>query len=331
MKFFCAPGIMWRWTVSVCVSSAMAYAGTTFTDPTAVNLLERWNPDGTYYYTVTQSNGTPQNAEIFKPGGYGAWRFHHGTSTDKWARFTFPEPIVLGRLMTQWRNNSESPYNYTFYDQNGIIYADTSGPYDSTIRYHTLPAGREPSTYLEVRSSPGNTPNGHWDCMRIGAYAAAGQPLGFDGTFNIFYEEQGKFIRTGYNCPSWTDLSSSFLSPGNANSVTWQFSQSYGFVGAYLTHLTDTYALMGARFDVSADGINWLTARPAGDILGSTYVSFPNFLGGNYLRLSWADSGSGSGREISEIQIFAVPEPATALMLLAVTGVVLLRRRCRAA
>jgi hypothetical protein len=328
---------MRRHLLIVCVSALVVFfsagvarAAMTFTDPTLVNLLERRLLNGSYGLTVTQTSGTASGATIFRPhvGWYvNPWTTVSGSKVDLVARYTFASPVDLGRVMVQWRAADHSPGSYTIRDQTGDIVTGATPANFGNPTYFTVPAGRPPSTYIEFVNVPGTS--GYLDVPRFGAYLAPGSSLAIDsGNYNIFYEEREgvNMIRSGGSA-NWTDKLTTMAGAAASGSVTYQLSQNYSFLGAFITHLENTGSKTGARFEVSEDGINWLTAFGPATITGTTYVTFPNRIGGDWLRFSWTGGGGGGGNELVELQVFALPEPGSLALAGLAGAAVLLRRR----
>lgn len=344
--------LMLMTAVAAGLFTAMAQAAVVdfFSNPTTVNLLEKWNTDGTYGLTTSTSNGTLADSQKYKGAGDGTnnWRFSPGNNTVV-ARFTFDQPRKIDRLFIQWRNNDESPYNYTWSDQNGLIVSQNYFVADNqfgagNFGNSTDTFAARTSNWIELRSTPQAvptaplnevTPNGTWDVPKIGAYLTAGEALAIDGTRNIFYQENGAApaSTTGDGsaglAATFTDHTGDvFGNPNGPGSMTWHFTQGYKFYGAYLSHMDDTFALFGAKVEASSDGTNWTTMFGPTDFTGTGYMAFtpnPGFV--SWARLSWNPSGTGGGREIREFQLFAqTPEPAS-LALLGLGALALLRRK----
>lgn len=308
-------------------ASAMASIITGFTNPTTVNLLETWNPNGTYGL-ATSTSGTigpgsgPSGAEIFVR--HVGWYFGTGAGTLT-GRYYFKQPVVLGQVMAQFRSG-HVPNTYSFSDQNGVILADTPAT-PADVPVYTAVAARSASTYLEFT---GTTTGGTWDMDRIGAYLAPSQPLLFDGTYNIFYEEvEGVNMTQTGGSSLWTnhlaDIAGGAAPPGL---TTYALSQSYPFVGAMITH-EENRTTGGFKIEVSQDGLGWTTAYGPTDITGTyIYMPFSQTIAGQYVRFSYTSGGGGGGQEFTEFQLFAIPEPAS-LALLVLGGLALLRPRRR--
>jgi len=319
------------YTVSVSQVQAVSY----FTNPTQVNLLERWNIGGGYGLatsTNAPNANSPFQAIDFPLGGTG----FRGTpvggpvgtgSNELFVRYQFAVPQVISKVEIQFRDSGHSPDNYIISDQIGTIASDPVGGGaigGGFITHNSF--GSRLSNYIDVRSNPRATDTQTYEIVDLGAYLAPGQSLAIDGTFNVFAEEVP--VATGFNSALWTNREADRLNPGNANSTTWHFSKDYKFTGAYMSHEAFGFNMEGATIAVSDDGVNYTTVFGATDF-SQGYMTFSQQLWGDYVRLSWANSGSGGGEEIHEFQLFAfLPEPGTA-MLLPALAMILGRRRAR--
>lgn len=288
----------------------------TFTDPTQVNLLEQWNNDGSYALNCTSTAGDPTNAVAYASGG-GGWVVGNSQAQPDdtiSARFTFPQPVVLGQVMVQWRVDSHAPRNYTFRDQNGVIVTDTKGPYDGQPRVHTF----APRTceYLEISSHPAGTAVNVFEIDHLGAYLAKGQVLPMTGTTNILFEETGKMTVTGSGYdPSWISHSTGMTKPASeGGNMTLHLSREYELLGAFLSQYDSSRYMADARIEISRDGAHWTTVfqlekyhfrgEPAPRDKG--YITWdvpPNTnLNASWVRLSWGPNNDPV--EITQFQLF---------------------------
>jgi len=345
--------------VLVVLAACPALAGVTyatFSDPTHVNLLERWNADGSYYY-ATDSNVPSRplwRAQVFK-GAEGA--FHGGMPAEGIdGTYDLGQTMPLGEVSLLWRDAGHTPSTWTIYavydDERGSVPIVTGKVDDLYIdgRFngrwsYTIPGGLSASALRII--APGD--NGNVDLPSFGAYLSPGNSLAMDGTFNIFYEEnyRDKTARdnglpgtmtvvaerggSAIDASTLTDLGTDGFNCYAKGSVEWTLSQAYTFVGAYLSKYTDRddVPVMGLTIDVH-NGTQWVNVytSPAEGFHTSSYLSFTEVTGSK-VRMSWEDTEWGGGREISEFQLFgyiAVPEPAT-MGLLVLGGLALLRRR----
>jgi len=287
-----------------------------YTDPTRVNLLEQWNSDGSYLLTATASAGEPLNAVSCCAGGAG-WNIGNAQNQPEntiTARFTFPQLVVLGQVMVQWRERSHSPTNYTFRDQQGVIVQDVNGPYDGTPRFHTFTP--RTSQYLEITCNPATTAVNTFECVRLGAFLAKGQLLPLTGTTNILYEEDSKMqvSGNGYD-PCWYDHTAAMMKPAaEGGNLTLHFSREYELLGAFLSQYDSTRFLANTCIEISKDGQHWLQvyasehyhfrgeAAPRDKGYITWDVSPDTDLHARWARLSWG--ANPMPVEITEWQIF---------------------------
>lgn len=286
-----------------------------YTDPSRVNVLEQWNK-GSYALGTTSTAGDPIRAVVYSMGGEG-WvvgdvnnQANHTVS----ARFTFPQPLRLARVVLQWRTNNHSPTNYTISDQAGVIISDTNGPYDGVPRDHSFaPRNCE---YLEISSNPADTEINVYECDMIRAYLATGEEFPISGMTNILYEEDGKMqvSGAGYDA-SWYDHSSTAVKPSSqGGNVTFHFSREYELLGAIITQYDSQRYLAKARIEISRDGIKWTTLYSAdeyhyrgnAELRNNGYLSWDTppdtELIARWWRLSWGENDNPV--EITEIQLF---------------------------
>lgn len=231
-------------------ASAQAYP--MFSNPQSVNLLERWNPDGTYALGVTATAGNAVRAIDFSHQGVG-WNVNNPTALGTvTVRYTFDSPKTIDTVSVNFRPN-HAPTNYTFQDQNGVIVTNNTDPaFLSDLYTHTVTP--RTSDYIELVSNPAATSSNIWEINQIGAYLAPGEQLAIDGTYNVFYEESP--TPTGFDdLGRWTDLTYIALSPSTtANFQTYNFANTYLFKGAYLNYQfrgNGNASLEGAQIEIS--------------------------------------------------------------------------------
>jgi hypothetical protein len=330
---------------------APSIAENPFMNPTAVNLLERWNPDGTYGLGLTVSAQTPPNGPGLGAVDYSAagfsWRVnnpHLQPGNQVSIRFDFPSPVTIDKLTVTWRDANHSPGNYTWSDQSGVIVSDSGGPYPTGTLTNTFAA--RTVNFLEFKSSPANTAVNIFETVHLGAFLAPGQVLlTDDGVYNIMYDERTRFVRTGFNdLGRWTDLrpgtSPSFgLKPsGAASNITWELGQAYFLTGAHISHIDTSRSLSNASLQVSFDGVDFTTVwsdeayifRGEAAPRDKGYIVFDapfntDFPLAKFVRLNWGTNNNTV--ELMEFQLFGIaPEPSAAL-LLALAVALLWRRR----
>jgi len=333
-------------------------AGTTFTNPEQINILERWNSDGSYGYEESTTAGKPLSTATWFRLYENA--MHGGNGSPVTARITFDQAMPLDHLLLQWRPQwDHAPTTWEIYDQNGLIASDSASSSGDFLRTYQVPSldgvnPRPASQYLELVTSTSSS--GVLDLARFAAYLAPGTPLAIDGTFNVFYEEASKmtvtsgyydtavnaerggwlaenvgnlysFATTEFNCGCyWDDRWES-----SAGWVEWELSQPYTFSGVFLTkYSASSHAwINGLTFKVfDEDAEEWVTVFGPQGINDSGYLAFSNEVTGSKIEMSWAGMPGGGGHEILQLQLFgaAIPEPAT-MSLLVLGGLALLRRR----
>lgn len=338
-----------RGTLTVIVALGLGAAATastlTYSDPTKVNLLERWNTSGTYGLSVTTTfpNATtvPRAVE-YHTAGYCTRVQTSNDGLTKSVRYTLDQPMVLGKVSLQFRGGLEAPMQYEFWDQVGLLSSFNASPayLGSTLYTDTLSTGRL-STWVELRLPTCTSGNGSAELDYLGVFPAAGQAIPFDGTRSVFAEQRPTPVN--FDSTLWTNQVGDRLNPNGPSWTAWHFSQQYRFTGAYLTHEVDSFGLVNAKIEVSADSTNgtdgtwttayatgvgsWVSAYGGSVTNGTGYMVFARQPEGTWARLSWDASGSGGGREINEFQLFAfVPEPAS-LSLLCLGALAVVRRR----
>ena len=391
MRCTIALAVVWAVLVSPVAMAAGDFVP--FTDASQINILERWNPNGSYYYSQVKHPNLRvlSDAVCYRAAVAGMYTANlSGVTGTPEGTIIFNEPMPVDRLMLQWRDLNHTPTEWWIYDLNDNLIAtgtrdrvDSEGaalPWLATRNYTvadgTLLTKGASITGLKIVTTK-TSGNNCMDLSRIGAYLAPGSRVEMDGSFNIFREEVPKnaasVAETGNKTmtvetsrvdstkTALTQAQLGFITDdkldgnrpglGFAGEIIWEFSQEYTFTGAFLSRLEDNNnAIVGvsiAVFDetIGTDG-DWVTVFYPKNITATGYLVFLDptdpegkrllEVTGKKVRLSWADSLSGSdnnpggGREINEFQLFGyipvIPEPAT-MTLLALGGLALLRRR----
>jgi len=235
---------MCRFAMAVCLASLLAGGAlaevTYFSESlsSSINLLERWNPDGSYglqlegTWTRVDSAGNAWDSGGFDPvfltrlvyytaTGSGA-RFDRDDTDDgnanRWIEvtFTFPDAVIVDRFVTSWRGDANHcATNYQWLDDKGRVLVNASSPDrfagDSYREDPSLLGSVETQSltfkmYLEDNhKKPGSDPNFYHmaELLGLGAYLTPniGQQLAMDG-YNIFNTETNV---TGNFDPRWTD------------------------------------------------------------------------------------------------------------------------------
>jgi len=299
--------------------------------------------------------------------------------------FHFGMDVKIDTLFVNLRGGGDSITNFQWLDSNGNILAQhgqvvpyltvpdptlygTPGYYDPADRLRTsekvvsnleTPVWTSSLTlrfYAEGYGFPTALTNANpdlatWaynrpDLGTVGAYLASDQTLKIDGTYNIFWYENGKAIPTtsmasAASLAPMTDLNQlggSTSLAGGGGWCTWELSQEYELHGMMLTAtIGDTRQINDATILVSMDGEEWFEvwSDPAYRwFAGSeTYMAFhattpeaaEALANAKFVQLTWGD---GTIANINQFQLFgaAIPEPAT-MTLLALGGLAMLRRR----
>lgn len=346
--------------VSVQSAQAVGY----FDNPQSVNLLERWSPDGRYYFdplldgdgvgagdNLTYVDGLRHQAIAdYAPGGSGYLVFKPASGETKTASmtWTFDAPVTIDKLTTTWRAENHSTDNYIFRDQNGtplVTYAPGSRFPGGTISHTITPATITALTFETVLDNTTGDTNdpAFYHLMEnngIGAFLAAGEVLAMDGTYNILHQPH---TQSGDVHAAWSDHlkgSNGEKPNGAANSTTFNLDQMYLINGFFQTHYDSGRFLANMIIEGSRDGVHFNTLYGPDSEYHFRSEAFPNELGyitlpsvtnanyAQYVRLSW--SNNNSPVELTEFQIFAtVPEPASASLLALGSLMMMGRRRQR--
>lgn len=334
-----------------------------FSNPTTVNLLEKWTTNGSGAYALVATTTEDQS------GGFGpTWMADYSTASFGWraglpgagntktvsVTYTLPSSMTLGSVSVDWRTENHSPIAYRFKDAGGNILASAANAAGFAGGRYTYPVTATTNKItLECDLDNNGTPHSPlaFQCLGVGAYLAAGQTLPIDGSYNILYEEAPvggplKMTVTGTGgSAGWYDhlgAGQNGVKPvGDTNSVTYQFSHEYELYGANIPQYDNGRVLNQAKIETSADGSIWSTVFSDANGWHYTTEAAPSQYGympwqvakdqswkARYVRLSWANNTNPV--EITEFQLFgiALPEPS-ALTLAALGGLALLRRRVR--
>jgi len=360
---------MCRVLLAACLAVTLtcgALADVYFSDPSSINLLERWNKDGGYGLGFTANFDTGNLARLvnYTPSDYAVRIGRPSEGQTVWYEitYTFDEAVYIDRLACALCTNGGGQFgvlNYQWVDEFGEVMASKSVDVDASGAARITGIQKDPvlggprltqSVTFRFEADDGKAPgfisNEPVGLVAMGAYLAAGQQLKMDGTYNVFWEEN-KSIQGSYNDPRWTDhemLQNGGKPTWSTNDPlysAWEFSKPYEFYGMTISHYDTGRFLADAMLEVWDDDLkDWRRVwgpvaeyRWVDNALG--YIAFDDTDGpivGTKVRLSWGSRSSDAGLvEISEFQLFGkpyepIPEPST-MTLLAAGGVALLRRR----
>jgi len=327
-----------------------------FTNPDDVNVLERWNADGTPY-NLTGSEGIVTGAIDFSSAGM-SWAVSKpgsGQTKTGWLEWDFGRDITIGEVGTFWRAANHSPKTYRFLDDTNTVIATSTNP-TRFPRGPDVPTMSGPVTTSKLRlevdldNVPGD-PNPYFlsQTVHVWAYPVASETVPMDGTHNLFYEPG--FVRTGGHA-GWTalDMGANGNKPSAAGgTAVYEFTQEYNIIGALIPHYDSGRYLADAKIELSLDGTSWTTVftdangewhfrteaspRNLGYVVWDVPTEDNPALNAKYVRLSWGPNSSVV--ELTEFQVFGtepvkepspIPEPAT-MALLGIGGIGLLLRR----
>jgi len=330
--------------VSVGLVAAPAGAGTyEFTNPQDVNILYRWNPDGTYGLPITYSGGDNAQYPFTYPANGMGWRVSKGGSAYlAYAEWTFDQAVDLAKLSVQWRAQNHSPNNYRLVGYLGgtpTTLVDASNPsrYAGTQTHDLAAPVTVDKLRLEFTVDTAAAPEFYLaETCGVGAYLAAGQTLLMDGTYNLF-EEPGWTKDTALY-DAWTDRSfgTNGAKPSPAGgSVVYDFQREYNILGAAIGQYDSGRYLADAKIELSKNGTDWTTVftdangewhyrteaapRNLGYVVWDVPTTNNPDLNARYLRLSWG--ANSNVVEITEFQVFGTdPVQVAAIMDMGITG-----------
>jgi len=354
--------------MAVCLASLLAggaLADVYFSNPSSVNLLERWNSDGTYGLQLEGTFSAYRHSDSYAwSGNYGynellrtvLYACHSagtgmhfvqaGADIDLWVdvTFTFPSPMTVDTFVTSFRDQkSQNPNNYQWLDDKENVLVDVRSATDFTgSAYRTDTSALGPVTTSSVTFRmfiQGMDDRAIFDraeVIGLGAYLASGQSLAMDGCYNIFYEETNV---TGDFDPRWTDhrIGDTGGKPGDAvgkpqqaGSCVWEFSREYELTSMMLANYEYNRYLAEAKLEISDDGKTWSDLWYNEEYhwnINDPFIHFAPDMTARFLKLSWG--ANSNPVELAEFQLFGkptIPEPMT-MTLLAMGGLALLRRR----
>lgn len=328
------------------------YPVPTYAAPQTLNLLSRWNPDGSYGWTYSEVDtwGGALGAVNFSAPG-SSWRTNRGDYVAS-LEWDFGANVTLDQFEVTWRARDHSPDNYRILDGAGNVLVSRTDPlrFDGVTFTDNLatPVTTNKLRFEATLDTDGSKPWYHlMELVHIAARPDASQAVPVDGTFNLFRQPYTRV--DGFNDGGlWTD---DLPWPGNkppssAGFTTWRFDQPYnirgaalplydpGWWGRYMANVTIDLSLDGTtwkRVFTDADG-QWkflaeAAPRNQGYAVWDSLFAYGD-LNAQYVRLSWG--ANANVVELDEFLLFGgpVPEPA-GLALLGLGGAVLLRRRTR--
>lgn len=341
-----------------CLGTSVAEAGNFFfQNPTAVNLLSRWDFNtGRYYYDplldsdalgagdfLTFNDGSRHQSTVdyaTAGNGYSVSKPGAGQTKTVTMRWTFDEPRTIDTITTTWRAPDHSTNNYTFRDQTGDIFTHAPGPrFGAGTITHNF--GARTSNFLEFETTLDDGTGEFYHLMEnlgMGAYLAPGQQLKMDGTYDIFFDPH-TLIAGNDGGGDWTNHAQGFngFKPvGTDGEVIYDLGQIYKIRGAMLTHFDSGRFLANATISVSETNLpgsyvtiygpdtEWhFRGEAAPRELG--YVVLDQFADGRFVKLEW--SNNLNPVEITQFQVFGLlPEPAS-FGLLTLGGLAVLGRR----
>jgi len=109
-------------TVVAVLMASSALAGPLFTDPTQVNLLERWKSDGTYYYVQSSPNGVGKylsTAQHYKGAAIGLYSGGLPSGGVETTVVLGSNPVNLGLVTIQWRDYGHTPTTWEIWGFDG--------------------------------------------------------------------------------------------------------------------------------------------------------------------------------------------------------------------
>ena len=281
--------------VVVAFAFAAAAAPVYFSDPTRVNILDRWTPTGAYAYSVQHDgeSGDPMPALCIWQD---AWRFWVGndypTAHNIWLQVNFAaDTPAVGRVQYGYLNADHGTDAIAISDQNGTYITEASGGVTTGVgtsgRTHltgvnSTVAARAGNTFMRYQTTvqkeqlisdpppvytPGTTFHNH-AVASLRAYAAAGENVQFEETgsntffsgYNIFYDANvsNYAITNATHHPSVTNSMLSNWLDGNLATME---KQPYG-VGAQHTEwmivpFTQKHNFVGARLPLYDSSRSW--------------------------------------------------------------------------
>ncbi|OPZ27515.1 MAG: hypothetical protein BWZ02_01613 [Lentisphaerae bacterium ADurb.BinA184] len=325
---------------TVALSLAAAAAPVYFTDPTRVNLLDRWTQSGAYAYSVqhdTESQDPMRALVIWQD----AWRFWVGndypTAHNIWLQVNFPAGAPgVGRVQYAYLNADHGTDTIAISDQNGTYITESSPGVTTGVgtsgRTHltgvnTTVAARTGNQYLRYQTTvtketlTGDPPayNGttwHNHAIQyLRAFAAAGENVQMDETgtdtyfsgYSVFYDSNvSNYAIT--NATHHPSVTASMLSNWLDGNLATMEKQPYG-VGEQHTEwiiipFTQKHNFVGARPVLYDDTRSWdqLMIEVAMTDAGPwTQVFYTDAWRTTTSNMGWADFGTGDGSVESAI------------------------------
>ncbi len=348
----------WIVTVAIVLCLAeQARAVPAYSDPTLVDLFRQVDFNGNFIVNAAYANLGPVDqapgvdyAAFFAidGGGWNAQITYNNTANalDTGSiQISLPQAVTIQRIVQTYGGNR--PVNYSLLGSTtGFTGMTTLVPSTALSGSTTTYTG--PTTARYIESDFLGTVSRYFQMQEMKAFPPAGASIGLDQGYNLLAQRSmatlnssGGPWRGGDTIGSAFDLSDgSYLRTDTSTTPAWFIldlgstvgSNGYWVAGAAVSFYHGQSWANGIKVEVSTDMVNWLTGYSTTSSIGSSMtLPFGRVLDARYVRVTNPRPTGSLGPQdaLTEFELFGapIPEPASALLLLAGAAALARRRR----
>jgi len=345
-----APAWIVTAAIVLCLAE-QARAVPTYSDPTLVNLFRQVDFNGNFIVNVAYANLGPagQHPGVTYTPFYaidgGSWNTQvnydsANTLNAGSIQISLPQAVTIQRITQAYGGGK--PTNYSLLGSTtGFTGMTTLVP--STVLSGSTTVYTGPTTAKYIESDFLGTANSYFQMQEMKAFPPTGTSIQLDQGYNLLAQRSLATLDSASAAGTWADtitqafdLSEDWYLRGNmAGTPAWFIldlgstvsSNGYLIGGAAVSYYHGQGWEQGMKIEVSTDKVNWLTPFfTTSNISGSMTIPFNRVYDARYVRVT---NRNGSWGALTEFELFGapIPEPASALLLLAGAAALARRRR----